>query len=613
MPEAKPFTLRYENIHILPALHYNIETAAIVCKTFYELQPDCVAVELAETLQEPLLRAASRLPDISVAIAWNTNNNPIYYLCEPADAAFEALRSALENGKAAYCIDLDIDGYPDVHDTLPDPYSIARLGLKTYWYTYSSLAINPPRASHFDEAREIHMARRLKELSLLHDSVLFVCGFAHAARILAHLNKHSFPLQEHCKRETVNLCTLTDESAREILNEGGYLSTAYEECRNSFLSGENHYPFPPDRRHELLKLYKDAAGSYVQNQKGDFPGYHLRNLMKFARNYSLVTGKLTPNLFQILSTAKCCVDHNYAYEVWKLATSYPYLRNVDNLEEIDLSPEDIWGNSRLIKFRLLQKNEKGSFFSRLKKDKQRFKLLPSSGRGFCSFQPEDLAIESFGSFLKKKGTQILSEEGARTVPFSSSIEDGIDTRETIRHWIERKLFVKVKGKPPGDVGSVVIIFDEDKPDEGTSYVEKYPWCMTWHGEHTQESDMAFYATQYGLDIIGPGICRCEYGGFMLTYPPRRVLDVWSDPDYSPCRTKAEVLLASAIDYSVSPLVVYCAPSPPRPLLKSYASRIGKKVVYLPVSQLSPVRLAKLRKFHVLDGYERRQIADEYIF
>src|SRR5262249_53867712 len=152
--------------------------------------------------------------------------------------------------------------------------------------------------------------------------------------------------------------------------------------------------------------------------------------------------------------------------------------------------------------------------------------------------PEDVAVEKFGDFLKKKGTQLLLEEGARTIPFMTSLEDGIDTKETIRHWYEKKLFVKTRGKPPGGVGSVVVIFDEDKGEEPNMNPERYPWHTTWLGEHSQESDMAFYATHMADNIVGPGISRCEYGGFMMSYPPRRMLDVWSDPDYQFCRSKA---------------------------------------------------------------------------
>jgi hypothetical protein len=201
MASTTPFALRYDNVWIVPAIHYNMESAAHVCKLFHAIRPDAVAVELPETQQEPLIHAASRLPDSGVVISWNDQNNPLYYLCEPSDPSFEALRCALENQSAAYCIDLDVEGYPDIHDRMPDPYSIGRIGLETYWQAYSSLAVNPPRATHFDEQRELHMARRLKELSLRHDKVLFVCGMAHAARIVGHLKKSSFPAFEHIKRE----------------------------------------------------------------------------------------------------------------------------------------------------------------------------------------------------------------------------------------------------------------------------------------------------------------------------------------------------------------------------------------------------------------------------
>ena len=80
-----------------------------------------------------------------------------------------------------------------------------------------------------------------------------------------------------------------------------------------------------------------------------------------------------------------------------------------------------------------------------------------------------------------------------------------------------------------------------------------------------------------------------------------------------CRTKAEVLLMAAIDYAVKPVVVYVANAPPRSFLKSFAKRYGKKIVYIPIGQLSPITLNKLRAFHVLDGHDKREIADEYIF
>lgn len=612
------FFLQHENIFILPVVHYRMEMAVQVCQAFDTIKPDCVAVELAETMQKELIHAASRLPDISVVVTYDRANEPLYYMCEPCDPAFEALRSALEGNVSAYCIDLDVDAYPDVRDPVPDTYAIQRIGLKNYYESYEK------SSKHFyklqiDLDREMHMARRLKELSLSHDRVLCVCGMAHAHNILQLLQRSRFPELHHTERRIIELCTITEKSCREVLAECGWISMHYENERAlfktsasiPFLEGDSS-TFNLDRQRLILTLYRTAAEKYIKSTGNAFPGYHFRNLMKFGRNYALITNQLMPDLFQILSSAKGCVDHNYAYEVWNLATDYPYRRNIDNLPERNLSIEDVWRHSKLLRFHLKQPSRKSSF-SQTRKDKSRLRFYPPGLFGICSYPREDLQVERFGEFLKKKGKQILLEDAARTIPFSSSIEDGIDIRETIRHWYEKKLYVKVKGKPPGNVGSVVVIFDEDAAEEGEEHPEKYPWKLTWLGEHQQESDMAFYGTSMTAKIVGPGISRCEYGGFMMSYPPRRMMDIWSDPDYQECRSKAEVLLMSAIDYAMQPLIVYVAPKPPRSALRSFAQRFGKKIVYLPLGQLSANLLNKIRVFHVLDGYDKRSIADEYIY
>lgn len=604
--EDDSFLIRKGNIYLLPSLHYNMETASIARNAFLKINPGCVAVELAETMQLQLLHAASRLPDISVVITYNKKYEPLYYMCEPCDAAFEGLRSALEGQVPCFCIDLDIEDYRDSNERLPDPYAIFRIGLKNYYdiYRQSTTHSIPNRQ---DLAREMHMAKRLKELSLSYEKILFIGGMAHIHNIAAFIDNNTFPQSCPAEREAIEVCTLTEPSCRNVLAEFGWISKKYEEAR------EQNFNLLLDRQKTIFELYKEASDRYKEETGNAFPGYHLRNIMKFVRNYSIVTNRLMPDLFQILSSAKGCVDHNYAYEVWFLATSYPYLRNIDNLQELDLTIEDIWGRSKIIHFHFKQEGRKKNNFERRKKDLSNFRFSPPGLFSICSYPPEDLIIEKFGGFLKKKGIQLLNEETSRTVPFSSSLEEGIDTKETIRHWHEKKLYVRTKGKPPGGVGSVVMIFDEDQPKREKLAVEKYPWRTTWIGEHNQESDMAFYSTRIGENIVGPGISRCEYGGFMMSYPPRRVFDVWSDPDYHECRSKAEVLLMSAIDYALKPLVVYVAGAPPRTWMKSFARRFGKKIVYIPIGQLSPITLNKLRVFHVLDGKDKRDIADEYVY
>ena len=180
-------------------------------------------------------------------------------------------------------------------------------------------------------------------------------------------------------------------------------------------------------------------------------------------------------------------------------------------------------------------------------------------------------------------------------------------RETLRNIHEGAIYVREQQRVTGRVGCLVMIFDDARKSE------RYPCCMTWLGEHQQESDMAFYATDPAENIVGPGICRCEYGGFMLSYPPRRMMDVWRDPDYRLADGKAEVLLMAALDYSIEKHVVYAAARPPRSIFKQLAARRDRKIVYIPLASLSLHKIKQLRILHILSGKDKRDLAGEYIW
>lgn len=602
-----PFFLQKGNVFALPVFHTNMEMAKEACRLFAHLKPSCTAVELPETMELQFLHGASRLPDITILSTDTFKGDKLYYLIEPCDPIFETLRSSLEASIPAHCIDLDLDDYPEVKENFPDPYAIHKIGYQKY-YELLEKGRKGPRLPQ-DHLRELHMAKKLKELSLRYDSVFFVGGLFHVKNVLELLDLSKFQTSVSVPRDFISMTTPDAESLRNIMGEFGWISHNYEENRLFLQKGKDEI----DRQKLIYQLYKEAGKKYQERHSADFPGYHLRNTMKFARNYALTTGRILPDFYQILSAAKGCVDHNFAYEVFELATEYPYHRNVDNLPEERISPEQLWGHSKMIRFHLKLPSRKAFLDFPKRKDRSKQVHYPPGPFSICSYPPEDIIIENFGHFLQKKGVQTLLEDNARTIPFSTSIEDGIDVRETIRHFAEKKLYVKTSGRPQGGVGSVVMIFDEDAPEAGSAYTEKYPWHTTWLGEHNQESDMALYATFPTANVIGPGISECEYGGFMMSYPPRRLQDVWRDPDYEGCRTKAEILLVAAIDYSLKPIVVYVAAKPPRSKIKSFARRYGKKIVYLPIGQLSPNTLQKLRTFHVLDGHDKRKIASDYIF
>lgn len=601
----KPYWIASPPFYIVPALHYTMELAVEVRRAFLELKPDCVAVELPENLQEPFLRAASRLPDLSV-VTCRGPNEELCFPVEPCEASFEAIRSAQEAQIPVFCIDLDVTGYPKMPEMVPDPYAITKIGLQKYYQAYAgTIRSDPIVRGQLDKNRELYMAKRLRELSFSYEKILVIAGMSHVQGIYAHLKDSNYPSLEHVERHDIGLYTYTETAVRELMAECPWVSCQYEAWRDK---AEEVL----DRQELYYQLLKLAQHAYTEVTQVPFAAHVIPLLLKFSRNWAHIRQRLLPDFFQLLGAAKACVDHNFAYEVWKIATDYPHYKNIDSLPERPFSIDEIWGGSKRIQFHLKNPSEKSLYWRRLRKDQAGKLLYPPSPFSICSYPPEDSVVEKFGLFLKKKGLQQQTEEGAHTIPFSNSIEDGIDVRETIRHWAEKKLYVKARGRPPGMVGSCVVIFDEDTLDESKTK-ELYPCKLTWLGEHEQESDMAFYSTSMTEQIVGPGIVRCIYGGFMLSFPAKRLYDVWSDPDYVHLENKHEVLLAAAIDYSRRPVIVYVGLHPPTEKLKAHASRQGKRILYLPIAQFGKHVVTKLRTFHILDGRDKRAIADEYIY
>jgi hypothetical protein len=409
------------------------------------------------------------------------------------------------------------------------------------------------------------------------------------------------------RRDGVTLYHLAAESSRETMAEPPYLSVAFEEARRSGGPALDAL----DRLSEQVRLAQRARAAYEKNRGESISASALGVLMRFARNYALVEGRLAPDLYQLLVAARGAVNDDFGYEVWELATTWPHQTERPELPVVRLSIEDLFENARYLRFHRTQRTRRHQLLRLVRqraKEKRPGEWKDTwRGDSICSYQPEDVVVESYGDFLRKRAKGILSAEHARTLPFCASLLDGVDVRETLRNWHTGRLYVREQQVFRGDVGAVVLIFDEDAGQSPA-----YSWTMTWQGEHEQESDMAFYATPMGERLEGPGISRCEYGGFLLTYPPGRMFHVFEDPFFDRAESKPERLLLAAIDYCLERVVVYVGPRPPRSIYRAIAERFGKRLVYIPLGDLSPVALRRMRVFHVLDGHPVRAYAQKFI-
>ena len=299
--------------------------------------------------------------------------------------------------------------------------------------------------------------------------------------------------------------------------------------------------------------------SWEEQTKNAISPWQRTVFFDFARRHARIQGLLVPGLYEWVVAARGVGDDNLAWEAFAAARCYPWQRAAAEIETARVDGEMLDLGTRSVRFRrrfFKVKRRLVPVRTRPTTDDPAEWLEAFDATGICSYPPEDLVVEDYGRYLKQKAVGILSAESRRSEPFSTSMLDGLDLRETLLRWHEGRVWVQELGRAPGNAGSVVAIFDEDPGGAA------YPYLLSWLGEHEQESDMALYATDPTQQIVGPGIMRATYGGFMLSYPPGRLYDVWRDPDYRDARSKSDVLIMAAVDYSQEKLVVHLAPSPP---------------------------------------------------
>lgn len=649
------YVSQVQGVYFLPIIHHRVEFAERIRWAVDQLKPDVLAVELPRSLSAAYRRAVSRLPEISVITYQTAQGPPYYLLVEPTAPLAEAVRYATENGLGVSFVDVDVDYHCEHHDPVPDTYAVRHIGLRAYFEAFQQAA--PEQSAHpLDTRRENGMAYYLRELSAQGRRVLFVCGMAHAARVEAALQEPQAAPLGYRRRKNVRVFNLHPDSVREVAGEIPFLQVVYELSRQAVRPQPPLCPAPRPRlvdstlrvieggamgsldqrernlrdaestarrwledalpgsgfdRHWAQERIVDLAVERYTQRRGELRRWQLEVMSTFSRRYAYFTQRLVPDLFQLLTAARGAVNEAFAYELWELATSYPFQREVSDLPTVRIAGGELWTATRRLALKPRTPARKEGRWTPQRRmrspSRTAFGKRVFASDAICSHLPEDARLADFGRFLRRKALSVISDERVSVRPFGVSMLDGIDMRETIRNWHKGTIFVRELLGARDKVANLVMIFDADEEDL------RYPFKTMWRGENEQQSDMAFYATPVERELVGPGIARCEYGGFMLAYPPKRIADVWEDQDYSAARSKAETLLMAALDYADERYVVYVASSPPRGWFHSLAKAWNKRILFIPIGQLSPVALNQLRVFHILADKERREGADDYIW
>jgi hypothetical protein len=653
-PEAVP------GIRIMPVLHERVDLASAVREVLDELQPNAVAVELPTTLSDAAETAVARLPKVSAVVSEEPGEDALAWIVTPGDPLVEGMRWAKERGREVLLVDPDIRYAHRRHDQLPDPHSLHEITIDKYIELVRTLAGSAPYDER-DTLRERGIAYHLQQASKEIDGpILCLVGAAHAERVAGHLEGPTAPPLARQQRSRVDLRHLHPESLTAVLPDPPLAHSVHEHLRSGDLPPEPDFAATVAPRLELPHgvltvisggriedrveraralaafaahnasreapggslvcdraalaglVWRVGAASYTEQTRTDPAPWQRRLFFDFIRRYARIRGQLIGGLYEWVVGARGVGDDNLAWEIFDVARCYPWQEETAEISTAKVDGEFLDLGTRTIRFRrrfmrVKQRPIAVPVRARPTADEPGEWLQAFQGNSICSYPPEDIVVEDWGRHLKQRAVSVLSAERTHSEPFTTSMLDGIDLRETLLRMHEGRTWVREQGRDVGSAGSVVMIFDEDR--EGTAF----PYLMSWLGEHEQESDMALYATDPLQQVVGPGIMRATYGGFMLTYPPGRLYDVWQDSDYRAARSKPEVLLMAAVDYSVDKLVVHVGPRPPASRIRDYAAARNRKIVHLPLGSLSPVSIRKVRMVHILAGRDKREIAKDYVW
>ncbi|HEX7927666.1 MAG TPA: hypothetical protein VF678_08750, partial [bacterium] len=344
------------------------------------------------------------------------------------------------------------------------------------------------------------------------------------------------------------------------------------------------------------------------------PG-RMATLSRYARNLALVGKRLAPNKYHLVLAAQNTVNDDFAFQVLRLADHYPFYEKDSQLPEMKMEGDqgEADGERLTLRLRLPRALQEELDAGEIELGERPEELSEGSweerweeGDHHVSHLPQDTKIEQFFEYVRNKCRRILSDQQTRTHEMQASMMDGLDLRETLRNLPMGKVFVKEQLPGMGEVGPVVVIFH--RPGEE----HLYPHTKMWFAEHHNESDLALYGSEPGVEFDGPGMSRCQYGGVLSLYPPTGRASVWGNPRYAGVRSKAEVLLKAAIDLSQKPIVAYVATQGPSPEMLSLAAARGIQILYVPLDQISADTLKRVRTFHVLSDRNLRPLAPLYL-
>ena len=639
LSEAAESVLRLSpRIEVLPILHGSGDVAQEVRETMIQRRYDCVAVPLPPSLEDPVERAVADLPRISlVTLPEPSQDGPAavnFVPIDPCQAVIMGIRVAMGEGIARAYIDRDVAAFEPTPYTAPDPYALKQLPLAAF--AAALIPTLPAPDEHSQRRQRIAwMAFRLHELELDFEAILCLCPLLDWPWLRQAYRERQPVVPPERPAGTPSIYRVAPSTLYFVLGELPYVTELYERRRAELKSDREA---TIDGIKELLLESRAAWLARHDSEGRSMPNWvtpHLLQLfLRYVRNLALLDRRLTPDLYMLVTAAKQMAGDDFAITMLDTAKRY---RVQDDAEEADGAPVVAAGIGKVE----LDGEDVAVAKNRLQGPPLHWRTLslrprptPAKSRRWalqwnpfrqCSWPPEDHRIESFTRHVRDQARSLLGADLAKVEKFTSSVKDGIDLRESLRHWhaapsrrsppgavtkpgAPLKLEIYVKEIPParGNIEAVVFLFDT--PADAAVY----SWQATWYAEHAEESTLCFYATPFQENIIGPGIAQSRYGGALFLFPPRPIPNVWDDPQLDFTESLEERLIAASALHSRESHVALVSPVPPRARWRRIVHRLNRRLITIPLSRFSGQTVDRLRRFHVLNGHEIRSYAAQFI-
>lgn len=625
---ATPLALG-KRITCLPVVHGSGNCALAVRQWLLEHDCDCLAVGLPESFKANVIQAVEHLPTPTMVLQrcqprygthWQPGDDErpdeesqesteawSYVPVDPCQPVVMALRMALGEHWAIEFCDLETNAFQPMAAVMPDPYALKTVSLQKF-----ATAILPSLSRPFqDQSRQRlqYMAWRLRELESNYQNIVMVCSILEWPWLReAYLESQGQELPAHDSVEPTVSYALNPNSLIFFFGELPFITGLFEQARAQLEDDDN---LSIDGVKQLLL---SARSSYLQDlgkRARRVTPLLLSQCLKYIRNMTLVDHRMSPDLYTMGVAVQQILGDQYAIHMIETARNYPFQEDLGlpsvtlGIDQVRLPDEEMVSVvSRLpgqpVSWRSLE--------LRRKPDLQELERWKTQWNPYsqCSWPPEDNLIESFRTRVMDRARALIGADLARSEKFSTSIKDGIDIRETLRHWYDGDIYVKVMPPSVGTMDCCVMLFDT--PAEPT----EYPWRTTWFAEHKDESTLAFFATDFQKELVGPGIALSTYGGALFLYPPMAIVDIWQDPRLEFAGNLEDRLVAAACLHARERQIALLSPKPPGANWRRTAKRFHKQLVHIPLSHFNDAMVQQLRMVHVLNGREVRSYAEHFI-